>query len=270
MKVLSEEAVRRFDETGYHFPIRVMDAAEAADYRTRLQAMAAANPTDRPVESWLRSKAHLASMALYELVHRPTILDAVEDVLGPDILCWASGVFWKKARDPGFVSWHQDAMYWGLTPPDVVTAWVALTDSHAANGAMQVARGSHRALLPHTDTFAADNMLSRGQEIRVGVDPAQAVTLELSAGEMSLHHVNIAHGSPANTSDQPRIGFAIRYVAPHVRQAADGTDSALLVRGVDRYRHFRTDKRPRRDYDPDCLAWQMSARTAGGAAPPGG
>jgi len=163
-------------------------------------------------------------------------------VLGPDILCWASGVFLKEPRDPAFVSWHQDAMYWGLDPADVVTAWVALTDSTARNGAMQVLPGSHRgALLAHNDTFAPDNLLSRGQEIAVPVDPALAVTLVLQAGEMSLHHVKLAHGSEANKSDDRRIGYAIRYVAPHVRQIGGARDTATLVRGVDRFGHFDPD-----------------------------
>ena len=138
------------------------------------------------------------------------------------------------------MSWHQDSTYWGLEPADIVTAWVALSDSTIENGAMRVIPGSHlQEQFPHRDTFAPDNLLSRGQEIMVDVDDRQAVTLELAAGEMSLHHVRLIHGSEPNPSGQRRIGFAIRYIPTYVRQVAGSHDTATLVRGVDRYREFR-------------------------------
>ena len=123
-------------------------------------------------------------------------------MIGPDILCWSTGFFTKNARDPSYVSWHQDSTYWGLEPPDIVTAWVALSDSTLANGAMRVIPGTHLMdQLAHHDTFAPDNLLSRGQEIAVEVDEREAVALELRAGEMSLHHVRLIHGSDPNPSD---------------------------------------------------------------------
>jgi len=241
-KILATETAARFPETGYAAPIRVLSAAEAASHRARLEAFIRERGDSAASMGLLRTKAHLNCASLAELTRHPRILDAVEDVLGPDILCWASGVFLKEPRDPAYVSWHQDAMYWGLDPADVVTAWVALTDSTVENGAMQVLPGSHRgALFPHADTFASANLLSRGQKIAVDIDPAQAVTLVLQAGEMSLHHVKLAHGSAANASGDRRIGYAIRYVAPHVRQIGDGKDSATLVRGADRYGNFAAD-----------------------------
>jgi non-haem Fe2+, alpha-ketoglutarate-dependent halogenase len=238
-KALSPDAVARFHETGYHAPHRALSAAEAQSHRRQLEAFIAAQGGVGGPHGNLRTKAHLHCASLAELVRHPAVLDAVEDVLGPDILCWASGVFLKEPRDPGYVSWHQDAMYWGLDPADIVTAWVALTDSNARNGAMQVLPGSHRgALFAHNDTYAPGNLLSRGQEIAVTIDPAQAVTLTLRAGEMSLHHVKLAHGSDDNKSDDRRIGYAIRYVAPHVRQIGGKSDTAMLVRGVDRFGNF--------------------------------
>jgi ectoine hydroxylase-related dioxygenase (phytanoyl-CoA dioxygenase family) len=239
-KLLAAEAAARFPGAGYAAPIRVLSAAQAATVRAGLEAFIAAHGGSAAAGPLLRTKAHLNCAALGPLVRHPRVLDAVEDVLGPDILCWASGIFLKEPHDPAFVSWHQDAMYWGLDPADIVTAWVALTDSTPENGAMQVLPGSHvGALLSHNDTFAPHNLLSRGQEIAVAIDPAQAVTLALHAGEMSLHHVKLAHGSGPNRSAGRRIGFAIRYVAPHVRPAGDGAkDTALLVRGADRFGHF--------------------------------
>ncbi len=242
---LSSAEVARYDAEGYHFPVRVLTTAEAASYRSRLDAFIAGAGGQKAAGPLLRHKAHLNCPPLRELTVHPKILDAVSDVLGPDLLCWASGVFYKPARDPSFVSWHQDAMYWGLDPVDIATAWVALTDSHAGNGAMQVLPESHRdELLPHTETYGADNMLSRGQEIAIDVDLGRTVMLTLAAGEMSLHHVKLAHGSEANRSDHARIGYAIRYVAPHVRPVTAESGAATLVRGQDRFGHFKPDRAP--------------------------
>ena len=170
------------------------------------------------------------------------------------LLCWTTNFFIKEKANPAFVSWHQDSTYWGLSQPDVVTAWVAFTLANAGNGAMEVIPGSHKLdQIPHRDTFAKHNLLTRGQEIAVEVDQSKAVRLDLEPGEISLHHVRLVHGSPANTSDDRRIGFAIRYIPTHLRQLF-GDDSASLVRGEDRYGHFELEPGPKRDMDPDMLA----------------
>jgi ectoine hydroxylase-related dioxygenase (phytanoyl-CoA dioxygenase family) len=176
------------------------------------------------------------------------VLDAVEEVLGPDILVWSSQWFAKLPHDRAFVSWHQDATYWGLTPPNVSTAWIALTVSDAANGCLRVIPGTHRGeLLPQRETYGADNMLSRGQEIAVAVDESQAVDLVLRPGQFSLHHVGIVHGSGPNESTGPRIGLAVRYISPDVIQQGAQRDLAILARGRDRYGHFDLVEPPDRD-----------------------
>ncbi len=145
--------------------------------------------------------------------------------------------------------------YWGLEPPDIVTAWVAFTDSTAANGAMRVIPGTHRLdQVPHRDTFVADNLLSRGQEITVEVDERDAAMLQLAAGDMSLHHVRLIHGSDPNPSDDRRIGFAIRYIPTYVRQVAGSHDSATLVRGVDSFHHFEAEHQPDADMSAAAVA----------------
>src|SRR5207248_7073226 len=122
------------------------------------------------------------------------------------------------------------------------------------NGAMQVIPGSHLLnQIPHRDTFAKHNLLTRGQEIEVAVDESRAVRLDLEPGEMSLHHVRLVHGSPPNNSDDRRIGFAIRYIPTSVAQVA-GEDSATLVRGTDHFGHFELEPRPSRDLDPALVA----------------
>lgn len=248
----------RVREDGYAAPIRVMSEAEAGATRAWLETLDARHGDAlKPV---FRSKPHLVFPRLYDLMCADAVLDAVEAVLGPDLLAWSSSFFWKRARDPGFVSWHQDSTYWGLEPLDIVTAWIAFSPSTPANGCMRVVPGSHSTdQLPHRDTYAPDNLLSRGQEIAVDVDPATAVDLVLEPGEMSLHHVKIVHGSDPNPTDVPRIGFTVRYIPTYVRQNGVRT-TATLCRGVDRYGHFDLEPRPKADLDPDAMAFRQSAQ----------
>ena len=256
MKALNEAVVRQYHELGYYAPVAALSRAEANELRARLEAFEAGAGV---LSGKLRHKPHLLFTWLNDLVRHPRILDAVEDIIGPDILCWGTSFFIKEKRNPSYVSWHQDSTYWGLEPPDVITAWIAFTDSNAANGAMRVIPGTHKLdQVPHHDTFAAENLLSRGQEITVDVDERQAAMLELAAGEMSLHHVRLIHGSDPNPSDDRRIGFAIRYVPTYVRQVAGSHDSATLVRGVDRYHNFEEEQRPLADMSAEAQAYHAA------------
>jgi non-haem Fe2+, alpha-ketoglutarate-dependent halogenase len=256
MKSLSAQAVRQYEDLGYYAPVRVLTAAEAGELRRKLETYEASGGA---IQGAVRHKPHLLFTWLNELIRHPRILDAVQDIIGPDILCWGTSFFIKERRNPGYVSWHQDSTYWGLEPPDIITAWVAFTDSNATNGAMRIIPGTHKLdQAPHRDTFAADNLLSRGQEIMVDVDEREAAMLELAAGEMSLHHVRLIHGSDPNPSDDRRIGFAIRYVPTYVRQVAGSHDSATLVRGVDRYHHFEEEQRPDADMSPAAVAYHAA------------
>jgi ectoine hydroxylase-related dioxygenase (phytanoyl-CoA dioxygenase family) len=135
-----------------------------------------------------------------------------------------------------------------------MTAWVALTPSMPQNGCMRVIPGTHQRQVPHADTFAQSNLLSRGQEIAVSVDAAQAVDVVLQPGQMSLHHVLIFHGSEPNGSDMRRVGFAIRYVPTSVSQSSGIRESALLVRGVDEFNNFDHEVPPESDMNPAAVA----------------
>ena len=246
--LLTNEQVDAFWRDGCVFPIRVMSEQEAGALRARLETFE--RETGGPLKGVLRHKSHLLFTWLADLVRNKRIVDAIEDLYGPDLFCWTTNFFIKEANDPAYVSWHQDSTYWGLDKPDVVTAWVALTPSNKANGAMGFIPGTHTSdQIPHRDTFAKNNLLTRGQEVAVDVDERQAVTIELQPGEMSLHHVRLVHGSPPNPSNDRRIGFAIRYIPTSVAQVA-GDDSATLVRGVDRFHHFEHEPVPTRDMDP--------------------
>jgi non-haem Fe2+, alpha-ketoglutarate-dependent halogenase len=251
-KSLTEDQVAAYEREGYLAPVPVMSNTEAHTLRGKLEAIEAG--TGGPLRGDLRHKAHLLFPFLADLIRHPAILDTVEDLLGPDILCWNTNFFIKEAETPSFVSWHQDSTYWSLSSPDVCTAWVALTPSNLDNGAMVVISKSHtKDQIPHRDTFDRHNLLTRGQEIAVEVDEREAVPLVLQPGQMSLHHVRLVHGSPPNPSSDRRIGFAIRYIPTSIYQL-EGTDSATLVRGADRFHHFELEPRPERDMQDDMLA----------------
>ena len=245
-KVLSAAEVARYHRNGFHFPVRVLSAADARSYRDRLEENERA--LGGPLSGNMRQKPHLLFTWANELARHPKILDAVEDVIGPDILCWSTTFFTKEARSPSFVSWHQDATYWGLSTDDVITAWVAFADAPVESGAMKFWPGSHlKKQLEHRDTFASDNLLTRGQEIAVEVPEGEGVDVPLKAGEMSLHHVLLAHGSGPNTTDDRRIGYAIRYIPP------------MLVRGRDIHGHFDPEPEPKCDLDDAALAAHRDA-----------
>jgi non-haem Fe2+, alpha-ketoglutarate-dependent halogenase len=252
--MLDGSELQSYQERGYFFPKRVFRDSEVAEFRShfdsfysyhreRLQAL----PPSK--HGSVYAHTHTFLRWVYRMVSHPLVLDAAESVLGPNLLVWDSGWFAKMPGDQKFVSWHQDATYWGLHPPKVVTAWIALSESIPENGCMRVIPGSHKNPLPHQDTYGPQNALSRGQEIAVEVDEAQAVDLVLHPGEISLHDIAIVHGSKANTSGKPRIGIAVRYISPEVIQDGQVRQFALLVRGRDEYGHFDLIDAPQED-DP--------------------
>ncbi len=261
-KVLTQSQIDTYWRDGCVFPIRVMSREQAQELRQRLESFESS--TGGPLKGDLRHKSHLLFPWLNDLVHDSRIVGAIEDLYGPNLLCWTTNFFIKEAANPAFVSWHQDSTYWGLNKPDVVTAWIALTPSNASNGAMGFIPGTHTSdQIAHRDTFAKNNLLTRGQEVAVDVDMSKAVTISLEPGEISLHHVRLVHGSPANPSPDRRIGFAIRYIPTSVAQIA-GRDSATLVSGSDEFHHFDPEPRPTRDMEPAFvqLHKEITARNA--------
>ena len=246
--------IAKYRKDGYVFPVPALTIAEAADVRIEIEGFE--RRSGLAAGHVIRNKGHLKLTRLYDLISHPKVLDAVESVLGPDILCWGSSLFVKEGNDPGYVAWHQDSYYWGLEPDDVVSAWIALYPSTIENGAMRVIPGSQTLPpLSHRKSSAQSaNMLFTHEELADDVDEAQAVDITLAQGDMSLHHIKILHGSPPNRSRGRRVGYAIRYVAPYVKQRGD-MNSATLVRGEDRYGYFAKDPVPTRDMDPDIVAF---------------
>lgn len=252
-KLLTPGQVAAYERDGFVAPITLFGADEAQAYRRKFEAYEAAHRS--LYETSKGQKLYLLQTWARDLCTHPRVLDAVEDLLGPDLMVWGMSLFVKNPHDPGYVSWHQDATYWGLDKPDVVTAWIALSPATLESGCMKVVPGSHKwPQMEHRDTLAAGNMLTRGQEIAVDVNEDDAVAMPLQPGQMSLHHVMIAHASKPNASDDRRIGIAIRYMAPRVAQSKAAQDSAWLVRGEDRFGNFVLETPAEHDMDAAAMA----------------
>jgi chlorinating enzyme len=235
-----------FARNGYLCPLPGLSESEAA---ATLEALEGFERRHGGFGKLLRFKAHLRLEALMAVARHARILDAVEDLIGPNILLFTSTLWPKDGKDGRFVCWHQDSAYFGLTPHEEVTAWVAFTRSDRENGCVRVMPGSHLGVAyGHDETHEPDNLLIRGQTIR-GLDEAKAANLELSPGQFSLHQERTVHGSLPNQSAIRRIGYALFFIPPHVRSTL-GRRSALLVRGRDDFGHWDPDPTPRFDDDP--------------------
>jgi hypothetical protein len=250
-KVLSEAQVASYRRDGIVFPIDLLSRAEAVALRRKVEAVETRIGAE--MQSRFKIKAHLPFPWLWDIIAHPMLLDAVEDLIGPDILCWGSSFFTKNAHDPRFVSWHQDSTYYGLEPPDTLTAWLAISDSTVESGCVRFLPGSHDQGVRHHDEYPEEgNLLSRGQTI-AGVDADMAVDVELKAGQFSFHKEDVIHGSNPNRSDGRRLGFSIHYVAPHVHEVNYPEATAALLRGENRLGHWGADPVAKEDWDPECL-----------------
>jgi non-haem Fe2+, alpha-ketoglutarate-dependent halogenase len=260
LKNLEAESISHFSDHGFLSPKRIIDEHAAATYRVKLEAYE--SDIGHPVQGPLRTKPHLLFKWVDDLMRHNTILDCIEDLIGPNILCWNSWFWIKEANTQSYVSWHQDSQYWGLDTDKLVTAWLALSPASMDSGCMRVIPGTHLGEgLQHKDLYHDDNMLTRGQEI-VDIDTNKAVAMPLKTGEMSFHNVGIAHASGPNTSSDRRIGLSFHYMPTSTRQLNADWDSACLVRGVDEYGHFEQSPAPRYDLDPVSVAYHDKATTA--------
>ncbi|MFM1856609.1 MAG: hypothetical protein RLZ83_1918 [Pseudomonadota bacterium] len=238
---LTPEQVKAYERDGFVFPIDVLSAQEVHDCRHELEAWEKARGA--AIDFPEKSKSYLLFDWADRLVHHPAILDAVEDVIGPDILVYHSTLFLKEARTPAFVRWHQDSTYFYLQPHLHVTAWVALSDATQQAGCMRALPGSHRwGAFEHDDAPEAMNMIRRGQGISGRFDGESGTPMPVHAGQMSLHHTDLVHASGPNDSSDRRIGLAISYIPAHVRPVGHVKPSALCVRGQD-HGHFVPEQR---------------------------
>ena len=250
---LSEQQLNQYERNGVVFPIRVFSPEEALLFRTALDSIVekcAGDPLKR------LGNLHLFFDWAYRLVTHEALLNAIESVLGSDLLIDGTLVFYKRPQDSSYVSWHQDSVYsgWHLTPS--TSAWVALSTSNAANGCMRVIPGSHTlGQLSHINVHDDSNLVRRGERVD-GVDESAAVDVVLRPGEMSLHESTIVHGSNPNVSAEPRIGFIVRFVTSEI---TNHERPLLRVRGQADCGHLRLAMPPpEMDHQHALSAWRAA------------
>jgi len=233
MAYLSPNQLKQYKDEGFVSPINVFSKEKAKEIRDEIELIEKKMPEE--LEKSGRYNAHLISPLLDGVTHNPKILDAVQSLIGEDILVCGTTLFIKNPNEKGFVSYHQDAKYIGLEPHNWVTAWVAITDSNEHNGCMRMWSGSHKDnLKQHDQNFNEGNLLTRGQTIN-DVPKENTTPLILSSGQMSLHHPTVVHGSDLNKSNDRRIGFVIQsYIGTNVKQVL-GKNSVQLGRGMDNF-----------------------------------
>ena len=248
-----------FRRDGVAYPLRAFEAPDMDRLRRRVEVELLPLWGDPTQETDYTFQTHLLFPWLDAVVRNETILEAVSRLLGPDLLLWNSGFVIKPPGSGYFASWHQDLLYWGLDPQEAVTAWLAYTESTVHNGCVRYIPGTHRGgLLPVTETFVRDNMLSRGQEVDLPGAEARAVDAVLRPGEFSLHHGLTVHSSNPNRSESTRIGMTMTFIGTEVR-STKGRDTATLVQGRDQYGHFHLNPRPGASLDAAAVAVHAAA-----------
>ncbi|MEL7463092.1 MAG: phytanoyl-CoA dioxygenase family protein [Pseudomonadota bacterium] len=240
---------RAYARDGYVSAVDILTPEEAAEHRARLEAGEA-----KVGSMHYKAKTHTVFTSAHELATHPKVLDVVEAILGPDILLFNVEYIIKEAQAPTHVSWHQDLTFWGLSDDAQVSLWLALSPASELSGCMRMIPGSHKGgVWEHETTEDPNNPLLQGQTVR-GVPEDEAVMCPLRPGQASFHHGWTLHASMPNRSDDRRIGLNVQYLAPHVRQTKHDRDTAMLVRGEDRYGHFGVDAPATSDFEPKAMA----------------
>ena len=242
MPKLSSNQLQEYNNNGYVAPIGVLTKDQAFEIRKEIENIEAHWPDE--LKGVGRNYVHMISPILDEVCHNSKMLDAVESIIGKNILICGTTLFIKNPYEKGFVSFHQDATYIGLEPHNWVTAWLAITDANEENGCMRMWSGSHKANIRHHEQkYDEGNLLTRGQTVE-NVPLDKTTPLVLKAGQMSLHHPTIVHGSGLNKSNDRRIGFVVQsYIGSNVNQVL-GKMYVQQARGDDTFKHHQHTKRP--------------------------
>jgi len=243
---LTPDQIASFNRDGYIKGIRIFDDEEIAEHRRYLDALLAMVMAAGG-SNYSIIKPHLRCGKVYDLLTHPRIVAYVKDLLGENVIAWGSHYFCKLPHDGKTVAWHQDAIYWPLTPSKTVTVWLAIDDADPENANMRFIPGSHLfGPLPHQpSTVEESNILDH-----TAVNPdslGQPVDVELKAGEISMHSDLLLHGSEANESERRRCGLTLRYCAAEVRAYLDWHVKGVVVSGEDPDHHWANPTRPEVD-----------------------
>ena len=242
MTGLTTDQLNHYKDKGYISPVNALTSSEAKEIRDEIEKIE--NKWPGALEGINRNYIHLISPIFNKICLNKNILDAVQSIIGKNILICGTTLFIKNPNEKGFVSYHQDAKYIGLEPHNWVTVWLAVTDTNEHNGCMRMLPGSHKEnLKSHEQKFDDNNLLTRGQTIK-GVPLNKTEPVILKAGQMSLHHPLVVHGSGINKSSDRRIGFVIQsYIGTNVNQII-GKMFVQKARGEDKYKFHEYSKIP--------------------------
>lgn len=246
-RVLSAEQIQDYNQQGYLKPFDIYNPLEAQCNRAYFDyLLAKLKAMNDGRDSYAINGYHTRCQGIYDMATYPAILDLVQDIVGPDIICWGTHFFCKLPHDPKSVPWHQDASYWPLTPARTVTVWLAIDDADVENACMHVIPGTHRnGQMPWENTTDPAVLNQKIMNIEQYGKP---IPFELKAGQISLHADMIAHGSAPNTSDRRRCGLTIRYCPPSVRTINSGwAANAIICRGSDPSGQWQHQSRPQGD-----------------------
>ena len=239
---LSLRDVEHYNREGYVAPFEIFDAQEIKNIRSYVDSLMEAMG-EAGAYGINCYQARLSG--LWDIATDDRILDCVEDITGPDIVCWASAVLSKRPRDPKQIPWHQDACFWSLSPARTVTVWLAIDDADESNSAMQFIPRTHtEGKIPET-TMDEGSVFHKG--IKITEEMCKPVSNNLEAGQISLHADMLVHGSPPNDSDRRRCGLTLRYCPPTVKVIdetwAQGVE-AIICRGADQAGNWTHHQRP--------------------------
>lgn len=256
MKALTQEQADSFRHNGFLFPMPALSPPEIATCLAgleRLETELGSAVQDADIK-W-RSHGYMHAPWIDDLIRHPRILDAIEDVIGPNILVWTSTFFIKEPHSPTYAAWHQDGGYFGLEPNESVCAWVALTDASREAGCMEQLsfRGAPK-LYQHAPLGLANSINRAGQTIMDAFDESNPTAMALPAGSFSLHHELAVHRSAPNNASHRRIGIGLNYMPTHVRLNGPVRCRAMLVRGEDHYGNFDLIRPPGGERDAAALA----------------
>ena len=245
MSKLTPEQQEQYKEKGFIAPLDALNKEEAEEVKNEIEFIEKKWPNE--LNGLGRNYVHLISPIFDKVVHNSKVLDAVESIIGKNILACGTTLFIKNPDEKGFVSFHQDAKYIGLEPHNWVTAWIAVTDVNEKNGCMRMWSGTHKNdLKNHVEKFDNNdgNLLTRGQTVEnVPLEETEPVILK--SGQMSLHHPRIVHGSGVNKSKERRIGFVIQsYIGSNVAQVL-GKMYVQQARGEDSFNYHDHVERPK-------------------------
>ena len=248
--ILTESQIQQYHDQGFLCPVRILDTADASFYRKRLEKLE--QTLGGKFSGLRRTKIYLRYRWAYELATNPIMLDIAEDLLGPNILLYHNTTWLKHESDEAYVTWHQDNIYIGVEPCELLSFWIALTPSREENGCMHVLPNTHNGgVYPlGTPDLSEKSMLPSGMQTAYDVSQITPVTMPLDIGEASIHHAEVIHGSLPNMSDRRRMGITFMYMPARLSQKGNKRTSAMLVRGKDQFSNFESETPPNYDDEP--------------------